>query len=327
MKTLIHRHHLRRIGARRKTPVILPEQQTSPLPLTAQRKAKVLVLLFNQFWGEPIHATLSGAELPQGWEVTDDRSRFREAAVVIFHVPELRSLLGIPRIPGQIWVGHSMESPLHRPYQDFLDRFDVTMTYKQDADVFCSYVPSLTDLEPSLRPNPTESVPAVFVASNWIEHSGRTKYVARLMRSMQVDSYGKCLANRPLPVDRGFATKLEIISRYRFNLAFENCIEPDYVTEKFFHPLIAGTIPVYLGAPNIEEFAPGDNCFIDARNFPNPRHLADYLKDLAQNDRECARYHEWRKRPLRTSFLSLAARSSRNPFTRLFELIQKRFEG
>lgn len=42
------------------------------------------------------------------------------------------------------------------------------------------------------------------------------------------------------------------------------------MTEKFFNPLLAGTVPVYLGAPNIREFAPGENCFLDICTFDSP---------------------------------------------------------
>lgn len=60
-------------------------------------------------------------------------------------------------------------------------------------------------------------------------------------------------------------------------IAFENAISKDYVTEKFFNPLVIGSVPVYLGAPNIEDFIPGKNSFVDVRNFDSPKDLADFL--------------------------------------------------
>jgi hypothetical protein len=41
--------------------------------------------------------------------------------------------------------------------------------------------------------------------------------------------------------------KREAIGRFMFNMAFENSLEPGYVTEKPFDALISGTVPVYLG--------------------------------------------------------------------------------
>ena len=105
----------------------------------------------------------------------------------------------------------------------------------------------------------------VFFASNYNERSGRTRYVVELMRYLDVHSYGKCLRNNQLPAERDNRQgKLDTMATYKFTLAFENAIANDYVTEKFFEPLAAGSVPVYLGAPNIEEYAPGENCFINA---------------------------------------------------------------
>lgn len=51
---------------------------------------------------------------------------------------------------------------------------------------------------------------------------------------------------------------------------FENAISKNYVTEKFFEPPIVGSVPVYLGASNIEIFSPGEYAFIDVRDYDSP---------------------------------------------------------
>ena len=40
-----------------------------------------------------------------------------------------------------------------------------------------------------------------------------------------------------------------------------------YITEKLFDCLYAGTIPLYLGAPDILEYVPED-IFVDCRRYP-----------------------------------------------------------
>jgi hypothetical protein len=89
-------------------------------------------------------------------------------------------------------------------------------------------------------------------------------------------------------------------------LAFENAREVDYVTEKFFEPLLFGAVPVYLGAPNVAEFAPGEHCYIDASAFDSGRDLAEFL--LTMSDDDYMRYHAWRSEPRRPEFVQMCER-------------------
>lgn len=61
-------------------------------------------------------------------------------------------------------------------------------------------------------------------------------------------------------------SKYEILSRYRFCLCFENMQMTGYVTEKIFDCLYAGTIPLYLGAPDIASLIP-EETYLDCRKF------------------------------------------------------------
>lgn len=75
------------------------------------------------------------------------------------------------------------------------------------------------------------------------------------------------------------ADKDLVMGRHRFALCFENTIFPGYVTEKIFDCFFAGTIPVYLGAPDIERYIPRGS-YIDARDFESFGELEDYLTSL-----------------------------------------------
>jgi hypothetical protein len=46
--------------------------------------------------------------------------------------------------------------------------------------------------------------------------------------------------------------KEAVLPLVKFSLSFENCVEHDYVTEKFFQALHHGTVPIVIGAPNIQ---------------------------------------------------------------------------
>lgn len=70
-----------------------------------------------------------------------------------------------------------------------------------------------------------------------------------------------------LSIHRGSCrSKIETLSQYRFCLCFENMAMQGYVTEKIFDCLYAGTIPLYLGAKDIENLIPSD-AYVDCRRF------------------------------------------------------------
>ena len=77
--------------------------------------------------------------------------------------------------------------------------------------------------------------------------------------------------------------KLETLARYRFCLCFENSQFDGYVSEKIFDCFFAGTVPIYLGAPDISQYVPGQT-FIDMRRFANYRELEVFLDSLRDSD-------------------------------------------
>lgn len=123
--------------------------------------------------------------------------------------------------------------------------------------------------------------------------------VARLMRPLGVDSFGRCQHNRreaddPLWDPNPAASKERIASQYKFHIVAENQILDDYVSEKFYEGLKSGALMVYLGAPNAARYAPWPRAFVDALQFPGPAALADYLVEL---DRNASLYASYFSRP------------------------------
>jgi hypothetical protein len=78
---------------------------------------------------------------------------------------------------------------------------------------------------------------------------------------------------------RGNSKKQEILKNYKFALCFENTEFPGYITEKIFDCILCGTIPIYLGAPDINEFIPKD-VFIDFNQFETFDELEQYLVNM-----------------------------------------------
>ena len=140
--------------------------------------------------------------------------------------------------------------------------------------------------------------PAVYFQRDCNPPSDRDTYVKELMKYIKIDSYGPCLNNKKPPDEiNGFhhlssEPYYHFLARYKFQLAFENCLCQDYMTEKLFRPLSIGSVPVYLGSPLAEEFMPSEKAVIMVQDFRSPKELAEYLTELNAND---TKYDEYLK--------------------------------
>lgn len=84
------------------------------------------------------------------------------------------------------------------------------------------------------------------------------------------------------------ASKYEVLSRYRFSLCFENMAMQGYLTEKLFDCLYAGTVPVYLGAPDISDLVPF-NAYIDCRQFGSWQEMWDTVSNMPESQVQAMR--------------------------------------
>lgn len=78
-------------------------------------------------------------------------------------------------------------------------------------------------------------------------------------------------------------SKLEILSRYRFCLCLENMPMTGYLTEKLFDCLYAGTVPIYLGAPDIDLLIPEDT-YIDLRRFSDINNMFNTVSQMPEQE-------------------------------------------
>jgi hypothetical protein len=149
------------------------------------------------------------------------------------------------------------------------------------------YAQALRNPERLLRPagfDPSAEVDrpgfCAFVVSN-PKSPERNAFFRLLNRRRHVDSGGRHFNNMGGPV----ADKMAFIRRYRFCVAFENTSSPGYTTEKLIEPLLAGSIPLYWGDPEVaRDFDPG--CMVDLAAFPDFTAAADHVLELdADRDR------------------------------------------
>jgi hypothetical protein len=160
-----------------------------------------------------------------------------------------------------------------------------------------------------------DRAPIFWMNYNCDTPSNRTGYMLELMRYIRVDVYGKCgnpnwdsnksISNDPKVLAQ---EKLALVRQYLFTIAIENSFEHDYVTEKLWQPLAAGSVPIYLGAPNIDNWLPCYNysCIINLRQFSSIRDAANFINKIAQSRSRYVKYHEWRnEESVRPSFIKM----------------------
>lgn len=78
--------------------------------------------------------------------------------------------------------------------------------------------------------------------------------------------------------------KINTLSHYKFNLCYENISDAKgYIADRIFSAFQAKSVPIYWGAPNIEEYIDADT-FIDRRQFKNNAELAHFLKQMTEQE-------------------------------------------
>uniref|UniRef100_A0A3P8ZUJ5 Fucosyltransferase n=1 Tax=Esox lucius TaxID=8010 RepID=A0A3P8ZUJ5_ESOLU len=278
----------------------LPDPQHQILPITGSEPSEVTVLVWTHPFGH--HSRLPDCEALFGISrcvLTDDRRVYPRADGIIVHHREIATnITALPQDPrpnGQKWIWMNFESPSHTSgLRRFEGVFNLTMTYRVDSDIFLPYgylLPRHHAHASSLRPRFQRARLLAWVISNWSESQARVAYYRRLANYVSVDVFGR--AGVPLPED---SNVVSLVRRYQFYLALENSQHTDYITEKLWNSLLAGTVPIVLGPPreNYERFLPPE-AFIHVDDFPSPRLLAQYLLLLHRSPAYLQRHLAWRR--------------------------------
>ena len=199
---------------------------------------------------------------------------------------------GIRPPPWQVWVFLCIESSIHLPHtrtEPFLKQFHLAASHHSSPAA-----PGLRHLQLSYAPGAPEMLfhpldvsykrkAAVWVVSNCAE--ARINIVRELQRYIEVDIFGKC-NGRPMPSHGTVygSEKVPLLQRYWMTIAFENAIEDDYITEKLFQPLIAGSIPVYFGTPAAEHILPAPSAAVLASKYGTVGALGTHLQAMLRDD-------------------------------------------
>lgn len=114
---------------------------------------------------------------------------------------------------------------------------------------------------------------------NWLKLFSRNSLNYNYLRSLKsiYKAYKGACENKHL-----------LLSKYKFSLCTENTVVDGYITEKIFDCFYAGTVPIYLGPKNVDDFIP-KNSYISIDDFNSFEELRSYLKNLTD-----AQYNHYR---------------------------------
>lgn len=209
-------------------------------------------------------------------------------AVIFYHVGMNQPPT---KLSNQIWIFVSLESPYTTKTtynrEGFKNKFDWTMTYRQDSEGFIPYGvikrrnKVLEKNYKSIFQNKTKE--AVWVVSHCNTISKREKYIQEMAKYIGVDTFGRC--GQSCNTNSAEDCKQALSKTYKFYLSFENALCNDYMTEKISTIYLDDMdfIPVVRGAPNASNYLP-KNTYVSTRDFKTPKELAEYLKNLGRNE-------------------------------------------
>lgn len=107
----------------------------------------------------------------------------------------------------------------------------------------------------------------------------RNRFFKKLSEYKKVDSGGRLFNNMGSRVK----DKVEFLSSYKFNIAFENESYPGYTTEKILEPMLVGTIPIYWGNEYISrEF--NAKSFINYFDFDTEKEMISRINEIDNDD-------------------------------------------
>jgi hypothetical protein len=141
------------------------------------------------------------------------------------------------------------------------------------SQAWSSFEP-LVEIDSLLQPRQATNLRTAFccfVAANREPH--RMFAVERLSTVQQVDLFGP-ITGKPFQ-----GSKYEILSRYRFNLCFENSTFPGYYTEKLLQSWVGGCVPLYYSDKwFVRDFNPV--AAINRCDFGSLDEFVDYVKSV-----------------------------------------------
>lgn len=126
-------------------------------------------------------------------------------------------------------------------------------------------------------------------SSSHDECKSRNDFFAQLSKYKHVDSCGKYMNNITCPGSFGSSDYIEFMKDYKFMICFENKTQSNYFTEKLINAYCGGTIPIYWGCPNIEDYVNMDAILYLKPDYTD-NDFKELLKQVAELDNNADAY-------------------------------------
>ena len=107
----------------------------------------------------------------------------------------------------------------------------------------------------------------------------RLKFIEELNKYKKVDMGGGYKNN----VGGKVKNKIEFLSSYKFSIAMENTNGDGYVSEKIIDSLLSGTIPIYYGNYNVDEYI-NPKSYILIKGEEDMKKKIDYIIEIDNNE-------------------------------------------
>jgi hypothetical protein len=120
----------------------------------------------------------------------------------------------------------------------------------------------------------------------------RNMFFKELSKYKLVDSCGKYMNNmgKECPgVNYESKEYYDFISQYKFMICFENKSVKNYLTEKLIIAYKCGTIPIYWGCPNIEDYVNMDS-ILYLKNGYTEQDVKSLIGEITKLDNDAAQY-------------------------------------
>eukprot|EP01104_Vermistella_antarctica_P002465 TRINITY_DN12705_c0_g1_i1.p1 TRINITY_DN12705_c0_g1~~TRINITY_DN12705_c0_g1_i1.p1 ORF type:complete len:494 (+),score=79.87 TRINITY_DN12705_c0_g1_i1:396-1877(+) len=193
----------------------------------------------------------------------------------------------------------------------FREGYDVFTSFDwdlNDRDLPCTYIeePEYVFRKPPVLLEDKNQDTLISWFSSRCQHEHRMNFVADLKKFIKIDSYGRCHNNAKLDKKypqckvgksgwQNYGEKDCVISKYKFSLAVENSIEVDYITEKLWGVFKSGSVPVYWGGTNVDQYLPSPTSIVNVADFNGDvKALADYLIRVGNDPELYGRHLAWK---------------------------------